>query len=53
MKRSVTTAVEENDPEKRKRVPKDEEEKKPVRGGHSAFSIDNLLSHALEKNFKH
>ena len=50
-KRSVPNTVEENDPEKRKRVPKDVEEKKPVRGGHSAFSIDNLLSHALEKNF--
>jgi len=52
MKRSVTTAVEDNDPEKRKRVPNDEEEKKPIRGGHWAFSIDNLLSHTLEKNFK-
>ncbi len=39
----------ENDREKRKRIPNDVEEKKPVRGGHWAFSIDNLLSHALDK----
>jgi hypothetical protein len=53
MKRSLPNTDEENYQEKRKRLPNDVEEKKPVRGGHSAFSIDNLLSHALEKNFKH
>ncbi len=51
-KRSLPNAVEDNDQEKKKRLPNDVEEKKPVRGGHSSFSIDNLLSHALEKNFK-
>jgi hypothetical protein len=51
-KRSLPNTDEENYQEKRKRIPNDVEEKKPVRGGHSAFSIDNLLSHALEKNFK-
>ena len=41
-----------DDQVKRRSVPNVVEEKKPLRGGHSAFSIDNLLSHALEKNFK-